>query len=74
VSNNLPFYKVRLKTTIYDNGDDYAPPGVLAWEGEELQVIKYFDDNKVYVAHEQKYIIDKRTFRIFKNEYEKIND
>lgn len=59
--------RVRLLTSIYDDGEDHHPPGWIAYHGEVL-VVKDVRGDVLAVAHEG----NPGAFLIFRGEYEKV--
>jgi len=59
--------KVKLLESIYDDGEDHHPPGILAKHGEILLVIEKYD-NELIVKHVDSE--SKSGFRIYPGEYE----
>lgn len=56
--------RVRLLTSIYDDGEDHHPPGWLAYHGEEL-IVKTVYEKALAVAHEGA----QGSFMIYPGEY-----
>lgn len=57
--------KVRLRKSIYDDGEDHHPPGWIAYHGEVL-IVKEVRADSLAVAHEG----NPGAFTIYPGEYE----
>jgi len=57
--------KIKLTTSIFDDGEDHHPPGFLALHGETL-VVREVCSGHLAVSHET---VTDRSFRVYPGEY-----